>query len=126
MRTRIVQHLTRRDGRHVYPTLKSQYDPMFIKIAKGLHYHEFGVPAGPEYQAWARLEPSDRGNAYRNAANVVTRGLTPSFNFSVLGDSDVSIWWLEFAAGPVVLATLQKPSWRADDGHAKLALARIR
>jgi hypothetical protein len=82
---------------------------MFIKVAKGLYFREFGVSA-TGMRAFARLEPADRADAYRHASGVVTRTITPSFSYSYLGDAGVTIWWFEFSAGPIVVATLERQS----------------
>jgi hypothetical protein len=106
-RARILARVFRRDGRLVYPTLKRQFDRMFIKVAKGLYFQEFGASA-KGMRAFGRLEPADRADAYRQAFGVVTRNLTPSFSYSFLGDAGVTIWWFEFSAGPTVVATLER------------------
>jgi hypothetical protein len=91
----------------VYPVLKKDFDAMFVKVVRGLYFHEFGHSA-EGLRAWARLEPRDRGQALRHVAGTVARQLTPSFAYSYVGDSSVAAWWLDFAGGPTVVATLER------------------
>jgi hypothetical protein len=109
-RRRVVAAISRRGGSLVYSTLKVKYRDMFIKVAKGLYFHEFGPAAPPSYLANAWLDPRDRGDRYRNTPGVVVRKLAPSFTYIYVGSPDVSIWWFDFAGRAMAMATIEKPT----------------
>lgn len=109
-RARIMQAVTRRRGRLVYSTLKKNYRDMFVKVVKGLYFHEFGKPVPRDYWVDAWLEPRDAGQRYRQTQGATVRQLAPSFRYVFVGGPDTSIWWFDFDAGPSALATIQRPT----------------